>query len=43
MEINYEIHDKKILAIMDAFEEWHHLFERIQQETIMYLNHKNLQ
>jgi len=42
MEINYEIHDKKIIAIMDAFEEWHHLFEKTQHEIIMYLNHKNL-
>jgi hypothetical protein len=23
-EINYEIHDKKLLTIIDAFEEWHH-------------------
>jgi hypothetical protein len=28
MEINYEIHDKEFLAIMDAFEEWRHLLER---------------
>jgi hypothetical protein len=39
-EINYEIHDKKLLAIMDAFEEWHHLFEGAQHEIIMYYNHK---
>jgi hypothetical protein len=26
-EINYEIHDKELLAIIDAFEEWRHLFE----------------
>jgi len=28
---------------MDAFEEWHHLLERAQHETIVYSNHKNLQ
>jgi hypothetical protein len=27
MGINYKIHDKKLLAIVDAFEEWHHLLE----------------
>jgi hypothetical protein len=24
IKINYKIHDKELLAIMDAFEEWHH-------------------
>jgi hypothetical protein len=33
---------KKLLAIMNAFEEWHHLFESVQHEIIMYSNHKNL-
>jgi hypothetical protein len=42
-KINYEIHDKELLAIIDAFEEWCHLLERTQHEITMYLNHKNLQ
>jgi hypothetical protein len=42
MKINYEIHDKKIITIVDAFEEWRHLFEKVQHEIIVYLNHKNL-
>jgi hypothetical protein len=41
-KINYEIHDKELLAIVDAFEEWHHLFEITQLEIIVYLDHKNL-
>ncbi len=40
-KINYEIHDKKLLAIVDASEEWHHLFEGVQHEIIMYCDHKN--
>jgi hypothetical protein len=40
--INYDIHDKEFLAIVDAFEEWCHLFEGVQHETIMYSNHMNL-
>jgi hypothetical protein len=42
-EINYEIHDKELLTIIDAFEKWRHLLERAQHEITMYLNHKNLQ
>jgi hypothetical protein len=43
VKINYEIHDKEFLAIMDAFDEWQHLLEKIQHEIIVYSNHKNLQ
>jgi hypothetical protein len=43
IKINYEIHEKELLAIVVAFEELHHLFERSQHEIIMYINHKNLQ
>jgi hypothetical protein len=42
MENNYKIHDKELLAIMDAFEKWHHFLEGVQHEIIMYSNHKNL-
>jgi hypothetical protein len=42
IKINYEIHDKEFIAIVDAFEEWCHLLERVQHEIIMYSNHKNL-
>jgi len=41
VKINYEIHDKIFLAIMDAFEEWCHLFEGPQHEIIVYSYHKN--
>jgi len=40
--INYEIHDKEILTIVDAFEEWHHLFEGPQHEINVYSDHKDL-
>jgi hypothetical protein len=42
-KINYEIHDKELLAIVDAFKEWCHLLERVQHEITMYFDHKNLQ
>jgi hypothetical protein len=40
--INDKIHDKELLTIMDAFQEWHHLLEGIQHEIIVYLDCKNL-
>ncbi len=43
VEINYEIHDKEFLAIMDAFEEWHYLLEKVQHEIIVYSDHNHLQ
>jgi hypothetical protein len=43
VEINYEIHDKELLAIIDAFEEWRHLFEGVQHITTVYIDHKNLE
>jgi hypothetical protein len=43
IEINYKIHDKELLAIVDAFEECHHLLEGVQYEIIVYFDHKNLQ
>jgi hypothetical protein len=42
-EINYEIHDKEHLAIIDTFEEWCHLLERAQYTTIVYTDYKNLE
>ncbi len=42
MEINYEIHDKELLTIINAFEERCHLLKGAQHETTMYSNHKNL-
>jgi hypothetical protein len=42
-EINYEIYDKELLAIIDAFEEWYHLLEEAQHTTTVYTDHKNLE
>jgi hypothetical protein len=42
VEINYEIQDKELLAIIDAFEEWCHLLEGAQHTITVYTDHKNL-
>ena len=41
-EINYEIHDKEILAIVDSFEHWPHFLEGSPHQIIVYNDHKNL-
>ena len=42
-EINYEIHNKKLLAIVDSFQEWRHFLERAAHLVIVYTDHKNLE
>lgn len=42
-KINYEIHDKKLLAIVDSFEQWCHFLEGFpHQNIVVYNDHKNL-
>ena len=42
-EINYEIHDKELLAIVDSFQQWRHFLEGSSQQILVYNDHKNLQ
>ena len=42
-EINYEIHDKELLAIVDSFQEWLHLLEGAIHQVTIYTDHKNLE
>ncbi|MCO5566654.1 hypothetical protein L7F22_020332 [Adiantum nelumboides] len=42
-EINYEIHDKELLAIVDSFETWRHLLEGAPHKITVYTDHKNLE
>src|SRR5260221_73638 len=42
MEWNYQIHDKEMLAIMCALEEWRHFLEGSDQKFEIHMNHKNL-
>jgi hypothetical protein len=43
IEINYKIHDKELLAIVDSFQDWHHLLEGASHQVIVYTYHKNLE
>ena len=41
-EINYEIHDKELLAIVDSFMQWRHFLEGSSHQVTVFSDHKNL-
>ena len=41
-EMSYEIHDKKLLAIVNAFKQWHVYLKGLKHEVQVYSDHKNL-
>ncbi len=41
-ELNYEIHDKKLLAIVNSFKQWRVYLEEFKHQIQVYTNHKNL-
>jgi hypothetical protein len=43
VERNYEIHDKEMLAIIRALEEWRHYLEGTQHPFDIWTDHKNLE
>jgi len=43
VEQNYEIHDKEMLAIIRALEEWRHFLEGATHLVEIWTNHKNLE
>jgi RNase H-like domain found in reverse transcriptase len=42
IELNYEIHDKELLAIIEAFREWRVYLERSKYPVKVYIDYKNL-
>ena len=42
-EINYEIYDKELLAIIKYFEEWHPMLKGAGLPIKIFTNHRNLQ
>ena len=43
VERNYEIHDKEMLAIVRALEEWRHFLEGAEHQVKIWMDHKNLE
>ena len=41
-ELNYEIHDKKLLTIVDSFKQWRVYLEESRHQVQVYTDHKNL-
>jgi len=42
-EINYEIHDKELLAAVDAFKHWQHYYEGATHQIQDFSDHQNLE
>ena len=42
-ERNYEIHDKEMLAIIQALEKWQHFLEGASNKFEIWTDHKNLE
>jgi len=42
MELNYDIHDKELLAIFEAFKKWRHYLEGTPALVEVFTDHKNL-
>ena len=42
-ELNYEIYDKKMLAIVNCFKQWRHYLEGANHPITVYSDHKNLE
>src|SRR5215469_13912266 len=43
VERNYEIHDKEMLAVIRALEEWRHFLEGAKHQVEIWTDHKNLE
>jgi hypothetical protein len=41
-ELNYDVHDKELLAIFKAFWMWRHYLEGSQMPVLVFMDHKNL-
>jgi len=42
-ELNYKIYDKELLAIFEAFQQWHNYLEGSAYVVLVLSNHKNLE
>ena len=43
VEINYDVHDKEMLGIIQALEAWRHYLEGATHEVEIWTDHQNLQ
>src|SRR6266540_7530072 len=43
VKCNYEIHNKEMLAIIQALQEWRHFIEGAKHQFKIWMDHKNLE
>jgi len=41
-ELNYDVHDKELLAIVESFKKWRHYLEGVADLVEVYTDHRNL-
>ena len=41
-ERNYDVHDRELLAIVEAFKQWKHYLQGVREETVVKSDHHNL-
>ena len=41
-ELNYNIYDKEMVVIVEAFKEWSHFLRGTGHRVVVYMDHKNL-
>jgi len=41
-ELNYDVHDKEMVAIVNCFQEWRHFLMGAPEEMVVFTDHKNL-
>jgi hypothetical protein len=41
-ELNYQVHDKELMAIIEACKEWRHYLSGAKHQVTVYTDHKNL-
>jgi len=41
-ELNYDMHDKELLAIIESFKKWRHYLEGVADPVEVYTDHRNL-
>ncbi|EED14713.1 retrotransposon polyprotein, putative [Talaromyces stipitatus ATCC 10500] len=41
-ERNYDVHDRELLVIVEAFKQWRHYLQGVKEETIVKSDHHNL-
>jgi len=42
-ELNYDVHDKEMVVIMNSFQEWRHFLMSAPEQIVVYTDHKNLE